>query len=185
MVSDGSFVPARTGSDWCKMKGTTCGLDGECVNYKHMGKCECKKGFVGDGFSCSDQDECTAGTSDCDENAICMNTIGSHICECPSGFIDENGDGTKCEDINECVTIKPRCHVKGQCVNYPGSYACECIEGYQGDGVSFCEGLYFLLVAKYFLLSSTKLSFTHMTLYFFTQGCIIGTKVMLLSRTTR
>ena len=182
MVSDGSFVPARTGSDWCKMKGTKCGMNGECVNYKNLGKCECKKGYVGDGFNCSDQDECMAGTSDCDENAICVNTIGSHICECPSGFIDENGDGSKCDDINECVTINPRCHVKGHCVNYPGSYACECVEGYQGDGVSFCEGLY-LFLAKYFLLSSTF--FLLFRILFLPQGCTTVTKVMLSSKTTR
>ena len=114
MISDGAFIAARTGSDWCKMKGTTCGVDGECVNYENHGKCECKKGYVGNGFQCSDQDECMAGTSECDEHATCTNTIGSHICQCPNGFVDLLSDGTRCEDINECETIRPRCHSLGK-----------------------------------------------------------------------
>ena len=142
MISDGAFVPARTGSDWCKMKGTTCGEDGECVNYQNYGKCECKKGYKGNGFDCYDLDECATGKSECDPNAICTNTIGSHICQCPQGFLDEDGTGRKCEDIDECTTIRPRCHHQGHCVNYPGSYACECKEGYSGDGTTFCNGSY-------------------------------------------
>ena len=43
MISDGVFAPAKTGSDWCKMKGTQCGFNGECVNYQNFGTCECQK----------------------------------------------------------------------------------------------------------------------------------------------
>jgi hypothetical protein len=140
VYSDGAFAQASTGTDWCLLKGTTCGPMGECVNYANMGKCECKKGYSGDGFSCSDVNECLTGKSECDEHASCTNTIGSHVCTCPNGFIDYNGDGTRCDDVNECETIRPRCHNLGQCVNYPGTYACECLPGYFGDGTSTCAG---------------------------------------------
>ncbi|CAG5108086.1 Oidioi.mRNA.OKI2018_I69.chr1.g3626.t2.cds [Oikopleura dioica] len=138
VYSDGAFAQASTGTDWCLLKGTKCGPMGECVNYANMGKCECKKGYTGDGFSCSDVNECLTGKSDCDEHASCTNTIGSHVCTCPNGFIDFNGDGTRCDDVNECDTIRPRCHSLGHCVNYPGTYACECLPGYYGDGTSSC-----------------------------------------------
>jgi hypothetical protein len=154
VYSDGAFAQASTGTDWCLLKGTTCGPMGECVNYANMGKCECKKGYSGDGFSCADVNECLTGKSECDEHASCTNTIGSHVCTCPNGFIDYNGDGTRCDDVNECETIRPRCHNLGQCVNYPGTYACECLPGYFGDGTSTCAGnlLSFFFTCRAFFL---------------------------------
>ena len=69
--------------------------DSETVN--------CLQGFSGGGdvfcqasgsfttTSCSDIDECTAATDNCDVNAACSNTVGSFTCSCNTGY---TGDGT-------------------------------------------------------------------------------------------
>ena len=44
-----------------------------------------------------DIDECSLGTSPCDENADCANTDGSYSCTCKQGF---TGDGTVCKGIH-------------------------------------------------------------------------------------
>ena len=41
----------------------------------------------------ADIDECAVGTSGCDDNAYCTNTIGGNNCTCNTGFI---GTGRTC-----------------------------------------------------------------------------------------
>ena len=43
------------------------------------------KGYDGDGFSCSDINECETGDHECDLNADCINTEGSYTCKCSQG----------------------------------------------------------------------------------------------------
>ena len=38
--------------------------------------------------------DCTLGLDDCDEQATCIDTIGSYTCNCNSGW---TGDGLSCE----------------------------------------------------------------------------------------
>ena len=40
-----------------------------------------------------DIDECSEGTDDCDDNALCTNSPGSFDCECNSGY---DGTGQSC-----------------------------------------------------------------------------------------
>lgn len=51
--------------------------------------CACLDGFTGDGFNCTNVDECTAGQP-CHEDASCTDTVGSFNCTCDSKHI---GDG--------------------------------------------------------------------------------------------
>uniref|UniRef100_A0A671SMH8 Nidogen-1-like n=1 Tax=Sinocyclocheilus anshuiensis TaxID=1608454 RepID=A0A671SMH8_9TELE len=53
--------------------------------------CTCLPGFMGDGRSCQDIDECQV--NQCHENAVCFNTPGSFTCQCNPGFY---GDGFHC-----------------------------------------------------------------------------------------
>ena len=53
----------------------------------------------GDGYNCSDVNECES--SPCDMNASCSNSEGSFSCECNSGY---QGSGFMCTDVNECAT---------------------------------------------------------------------------------
>jgi hypothetical protein len=57
----------------------------------------CPEGYSGDGYTgCTDDDECTLGTDNCDINAACTNTPGSFTCACNAGY---SGDGMTCTDI--------------------------------------------------------------------------------------
>lgn len=48
-----------------------------------------------------DIDECLDGTAECDEHAICKNTMGSYECDCKEGFF---GDGALCMGITYFYT---------------------------------------------------------------------------------
>ena len=51
----------------------------------------------------SDMDECINSSNVCDENAACINTIGSYWCDCIFGF---TGDGSNCSGIDGVLTSK-------------------------------------------------------------------------------
>ncbi|XP_069001154.1 nidogen-1 [Embiotoca jacksoni] len=53
--------------------------------------CSCLPGFIGDGRTCHDIDECQPGR--CHQDAVCYNTQGSFTCQCRSGY---SGDGFFC-----------------------------------------------------------------------------------------
>uniref|UniRef100_A0A672GCI0 Nidogen 1b n=1 Tax=Salarias fasciatus TaxID=181472 RepID=A0A672GCI0_SALFA len=57
--------------------------------------CSCRPGFVGDGRTCQDVDECEQGG--CHRDAFCSNTQGSYSCQCRPGF---HGDGFHCRPIS-------------------------------------------------------------------------------------
>ncbi|CAH2251167.1 Nidogen-1 [Pelobates cultripes] len=53
--------------------------------------CSCLPGFIGDGHSCVDVDECQ--TNNCHADAACYNTPGSFTCVCKPGY---RGNGAEC-----------------------------------------------------------------------------------------
>ncbi|CAL8379165.1 unnamed protein product [Arctogadus glacialis] len=117
----------------------------------------------------TERDECAAGQSSCDDNAICTNTIRGHLCTCKPGYV---GNGTTCRafcedgcrnggtcvspnscvcpsgftgrhcetDIDECAEGLIECHNRSHCVNLPGWYHCECRDGYHDDGSYRLDG---------------------------------------------
>ena len=89
-------------------------------HYRYLGtRCE------------SDVDECSLELNLCQNNATCMNSIGSYSCSCTEGF-----SGLSCsEDINECDTSP--C-ITGTCMNTQGSFSCLCNSSFTGV---LCETL--------------------------------------------
>ena len=67
--------------------------------------CECIVGYLGDGVSCIDVDECTAGIANCG-GGICVNTNGSFKCICSDGFHFVDG---KCVEVDECANNLNHC----------------------------------------------------------------------------
>ncbi|XP_071941000.1 uncharacterized protein [Antedon mediterranea] len=102
-----------------------------CENIIGSYMCECRTGFIGDGFNCIDIDECSTATNLCDTYSVCTNTNGSYSCECIIGF---TGNGTYCGDIDECQLAINECNRFASCSNVEGGYMCSCIDGYEGDG---------------------------------------------------
>jgi len=117
-----------------------CATDAMCLPESGgQYRCECPAGFAGDGYYCSDIDECYRGDHHCDENAECTNTPGSHDCTCMQGY---KGDGMICYREQSCSELL--CHTYAQCYHEEGQDAmCECNAGYIGDGENECEPIVF------------------------------------------
>jgi hypothetical protein len=110
-----------------------CGANATCMENSGVYSCECDTGYAGDGFACTDVDECAAATADCDANATCTNTEGSFTCACNDGYA---GDGKACNDVDECADDTHDCDANATCMNTAGSFTCTCKAGYTGDGKS-------------------------------------------------
>ncbi|MBL4635138.1 MAG: hypothetical protein JKY56_14800 [Kofleriaceae bacterium] len=123
--------------DECALGIDECDENAICNDLLGGYECVCESGYIGDGFTCTDENECETGTHSCSADAICTNTVGSFTCECGPGFV---GDGIVCTDIDECTTGQFECSSDATCNNTPGSYECVCNEGYEGNGVT-CDDI--------------------------------------------
>ena len=89
-----------------------------------------KNGFGGDGKYCFDINECLTANGGCDQNSMCINTVGSRTCTCKQGYA---GNGTYCGNVNECLTNNGGCDVNADCYDLIGSRNCTCKSGYTGN----------------------------------------------------
>jgi hypothetical protein len=116
-----------------------CAAAATCQDTVGSYTCTCDVGYVGDGATCDDIDECLEGIDDCAAvGGVCANTPGSYECACDDGFA---GDGKTCTDVNECDDpALNNCSANAACSNTAGSFECACDAGYTGDGTTDGSG---------------------------------------------
>ncbi|XP_055377129.1 cubilin homolog [Condylostylus longicornis] len=105
-----------------------------CINVPGKFYCgPCPNGFSGNGFVCSDINECDINNGGCSQLAKCVNTFGSFHCGmCPPGYY---GDGRTCElsETNSCDSLG-YCSPHANCRIISGVPICTCKIGYEGNG---------------------------------------------------
>jgi len=99
--------------------------------------CTCNVGYTGSGILCTDVNECTIGTHNCDAGAVCTNSDSSFTCSCGVGY---TGNGRTCSNIDECAMNMGNCASNAVCTDAVGSFTCNCALGYTGGGV-MCNDL--------------------------------------------
>ena len=104
-----------------------------CTNTVGGFQCTCSQGWQGDGFYCSDVNECTNG-SVCGMNQLCRNTAGNYSCSCSEGWTFSGPDNQECQDLDECTVGLDDCDVFATCINTNGSFTCECMQGFEDKG---------------------------------------------------
>ena len=97
-----------------------CDENAVCNNTVGSFLCGCKSGFSGDGFICTDMNECF--TAPCDRNGFCTNTPGSFNCTCNAAL---TGDGFSCGGVN-CSVLS--CQRNESCVKRGELYYCSSTE---------------------------------------------------------
>ncbi|XP_022098055.1 protocadherin Fat 4-like [Acanthaster planci] len=119
-----------------------CSQPGYCSPYATClrGFCTCKAGFTGDGFTCSDIDECTPFPCHVLHSipGQCVNGFGgirNFSCSCLPGW-----SGRDCTmEVDSCQ--QNQCSPLGtvKCVNVANTvrYTCECKRGFEGP---LCDG---------------------------------------------
>ncbi|XP_058241182.1 mucin-like protein [Hemibagrus wyckioides] len=121
-------------SIWCS---PPCHPFGLCHPSPLGFQCVCDVGFKGNGFICTDIDECEQNV--CLRNETeCVNSPGSYSCICKMGY---SQNGTECMDVDECTTGKAECSEFARCVNTVGSHLCFCLSGFTGNGKSCTENV--------------------------------------------
>jgi hypothetical protein len=147
--------------DECTKETDNCDQNADCTNTQGAFTCACAVGYTGDGkiccaagfkvsgSSCSDLNECAAGSDNCGTNAYCTNTPGTFTCtcnpgyegdgvscakagECSAGYV-KNGAGA-CVDRDECTEGTATCDANADCTNTQGSFTCACKAGFSGNG---------------------------------------------------
>merc|ERR1711970_1329496 len=91
--------------------------------------------------TCSDIDECNAGTDECGLFTSCVNDDGGYHCVCDPGHEGannasdplNNGTFKSCVDANECINNTHECINNNTCQDQQPGYECVCNAGYESD----------------------------------------------------
>nr|XP_026695897.1 cubilin-like [Ciona intestinalis] len=123
----------------CQEKPCSKNPEVQCFNNPGSYTCGgCPTGYIGNGWACSDIDECSSNNGGCSQAplVVCINTAGSNTCgPCPSGY---TGDGRVCDVMNACEVNNGGCDVIATCTVNPAVgniVTCTCPDGFLGNGV--------------------------------------------------
>eukprot|EP00039_Didymoeca_costata_P023915 m.8673 g.8673 ORF g.8673 m.8673 type:complete len:2246 (+) comp3940_c0_seq1:246-6983(+) len=109
-----------------------CSPYASCVDVPGSFDCQCRDGYIGDGETCIDVNECDLDMDTCTPRHPCINTDGSYFCECGSSCNNDGCPGWEwdsmnqdCLDINECE--ENGCLSTQLCQNLRGTHNCLCV----------------------------------------------------------
>lgn len=95
-ASDAEPMPVTCGD-------LTCDPHATCVTTSADATCACASGYSGDGFTCTDIDECATNTLGC--LAACQNTDGSAVCYAPVSCADLAAHGVTVDNSNHTLYL--------------------------------------------------------------------------------
>ena len=106
----------------CYTGNHDCHPEGKCVNTPGGYYCRCVSGHTGDGYTCTDLDDCDPDPCDPEHGTCEDGGANKYVCHCDPGFA-----GMGCEqDEVECMIGTHECHANADCFNTYGSYICVC-----------------------------------------------------------
>lgn len=71
-----------------------CHYDAECIFSDSSYRCICRDGYIGDGYTCTQELSCRTDLYLCSPQASCLKQSDGYVCECNSGY---SGNGTHCD----------------------------------------------------------------------------------------
>ncbi|XP_059143235.1 latent-transforming growth factor beta-binding protein 4-like [Physella acuta] len=113
--------------------GYSCNQNCSCnvtkgICFAENGTCECLKGWK-DTDCNTDINECNYQINPCQNNSICVNTLGSYRCVCDKGFFKSNHGCTPCGKMKFGQDCSEKCNCvqlhTEKCNNINGSCACK------------------------------------------------------------
>ncbi|XP_022098801.1 stabilin-2-like isoform X2 [Acanthaster planci] len=150
-TSHGQCVDGLSGTGRCfcdiDYMGTTCEtrllVTPTCNPYCHINAvcrpgniCECRPEYYGDGYSCTEINQCSFDNGGCSIYADCTQVGTEVTCYCHNNY---EGDGYICQPVDPCMMNNGGCHPDAICqLTGPNSRSCACYPPLQGDGISFC-----------------------------------------------
>ncbi|XP_071948053.1 uncharacterized protein [Antedon mediterranea] len=116
-----------------------CSSSGTCNDIIGSYECECNSGYMGDGVTCVDIDECSLETDGCSQT--CANTAGSFTCGCNTGFELQN-DTVSCNPLAGMECTNNPCDAFSQCIlDNSGNPTCTCNNGYVAASATTCQNI--------------------------------------------
>ena len=141
----------------CKVLMEKCAKNAECLNSEGSYSCQCKLGFIGDGYSYCTGNELFLSkfpaTRYCGEwvratvTTVANFCISNFSCTKWSTPADALSLLSLITDINECLNVT--CGENAECLNTEGTYSCQCKSGFTGDGYNCADQscmLYYIII---------------------------------------
>ncbi|XP_066972519.1 uncharacterized protein [Macrobrachium rosenbergii] len=132
------------------MDGThNCSRYAECKDTMLSFACSCLPGYSGDGFECSDINECTDADI-CGDRTSCKNVEGSYKCECSNGYEMKNGRCQGMECLPQSLYIRGLGCITPMLTRLPWEEAKRVCEGSGGRLLENIENLHFEAISQHF-----------------------------------
>ena len=102
-----------------------CHPEGRCVNTPGGYYCRCVSGYTGDGYTCTDLDDCDPDPCDPVHGTCHDQGANKYGCDGRPRLGPAPAAG---QDEDECLTGTHACDANADCFNTYGSYICTCKE---------------------------------------------------------